>query len=672
MDTLTHEHITFLLTGERTGGRLDAVEGLRPALFAGYRDLTELRYDFPIVLVRTDRDDHPVVQSLSGIVDDALAVVAEGAAGERLRKHAIGIERAIRALVSNGAKGTLSELWEQALLSLGDLDQAHRDSAAALRAAITVDGDIVECDGAMPSQMVRHIWSAVQRQKAAGLQRHIDRLLHKLRDILRSDFEQTGKGRTATRLKASVGKGFAAAFDFNAMAQVLATARTRHGSSKTRTKRIQDLVAVLETTPPSPKVFDSCAEAIDAFRDQLPRLVSFAKAMAIAELEVEGQYRESLHDAIFSRFGANGLDPQELAPFPDFLLCINARRLDDREHALLFDVLSSDAPIKVLVQFDDILDDVPLGHLGPATRRRQIAQMALGLTNAFVLQSPSSHLLQLREQIRTAMIYNGPALLSVFSGASGVASGHAAYLTAAAAIESRAFPAFTYHPSAGTTWAERFSLDANPQVDRDWPVHRFEYQDEQHQRVSQDLAFTTADFMASDYRHARHMARVEWSGSNGDSLVMLDADHRLHRVIVDERAARETARCRNIWRSLQELGRAHQPSVPETVIAPAPEPVVAEVEAAPAVTEPPSRSSDDAFIETARCSTCNECTTINNRMFRYNADKQAYIADITAGTYAQLVEAAESCQVAVIHPGKPRDPNEPGLDDLINRAEAFL
>ena len=45
---------------------------------------------------------------------------------------------------------------------------------------------------------------------------------------------------------------------------------------------------------------------------------------------------------------------------------------------------------------------------------------------------------------------------------------------------------------------------------------------------------------------------------------------------------------------------------------------------------------------------------------------------VTAGTYAQLVEAAENCQVSIIHPGKPRNPNEPGLDDLIKRAEPFM
>ena len=58
-------------------------------------------------------------------------------------------------------------------------------------------------------------------------------------------------------------------------------------------------------------------------------------------------------------------------------------------------------------------------------------------------------------------------------------------------------------------------------------------------------------------------------------------------------------------------------------------------------------------------------------MFSYDGNKQAFIADVNAGTFAQLVEAAENCQVAIIHPGKPRNPNEAGLEDLIKRAEVF-
>jgi len=108
--------------------------------------------------------------------------------------------------------------------------------------------------------------------------------------------------------------------------------------------------------------------------------------------------------------------------------------------------------------------------------------------------------------------------------------------------------------------------------------------------------------------------------------------------------------------------------------APAAAPTAASAPAAAAAApEPePARNPDEAYIETLRCSTCNECTQINPRMFAYNENKQAYIADLKAGTYKQLVEAAESCQVSIIHPGKPWDPGEPGLEELVERAKPFL
>jgi hypothetical protein len=81
--------------------------------------------------------------------------------------------------------------------------------------------------------------------------------------------------------------------------------------------------------------------------------------------------------------------------------------------------------------------------------------------------------------------------------------------------------------------------------------------------------------------------------------------------------------------------------------------------------------SDEPYIETPRCPTCNECTELNGKMFAYDENMQAYIADPEAGPYRHLVEAAESCQVSIIHPGKPRNPDEPNLKELIARAEPF-
>ncbi len=77
------------------------------------------------------------------------------------------------------------------------------------------------------------------------------------------------------------------------------------------------------------------------------------------------------------------------------------------------------------------------------------------------------------------------------------------------------------------------------------------------------------------------------------------------------------------------------------------------------------------WIDSARCTTCDECTNMNKRMFAYNDKKQAYIKDPKAGTFKELVMAAEKCPVQIIHPGTPLNPKEKDLAKWMKRAEPF-
>jgi pyruvate-ferredoxin/flavodoxin oxidoreductase len=97
---------------------------------------------------------------------------------------------------------------------------------------------------------------------------------------------------------------------------------------------------------------------------------------------------------------------------------------------------------------------------------------------------------------------------------------------------------------------------------------------------------------------------------------------------------------------------------------------------ATAIAAAPASDADEAltmdpYIESERCTTCNECTNLNGRMFAYNENKQAYIKNPKAGTFAQLVQAAERCPAAIIHPGTPLNPNEKDLEKWVKRAEPF-
>ena len=181
-------------------------------------------------------------------------------------------------------------------------------------------------------------------------------------------------------------------------------------------------------------------------------------------------------------------------------------------------------------------------------------------------------------------------------------------------------------------------------------------------------------------------------------LLMVDPNDVLQKVIVDDKLVREARRCAEMWRSLQELGGIHNSHAARLLaqerkvweaqshpaaetrgnglapasVTPAVAPAAPRAPATVAAPAEPEKKTDDPYIETPRCTTCNECTQINDKMFAYDANKQASIVNPDAGTYRQLVEAAESCQVSIIHPGKPRNPNEPGLDELLKRAEPFL
>ena len=740
MDPILQQQNVFHLTGKRARAGLDAVDGLRPALFARYRDLTKLRYDFPLVLAAGAHGEF--VRSLSAVVDALVrGLVPPGLDGEGLRRQVLRLEREIRRMVAGGAQGMLSELWEQAVGRLGREPGGAQLTTVLTQAgsALDVDGALADCDRQLPARLLTHAWRVAQERKARRARADINALIVRLSDLLRADFVRSEAGRRPESLRAAVGGLHQGLFDFDAMSKLLGHAPSVQRLPDARRRRIEGALAALRSQrffappdgaaspqlggPPYAFAFQRGSDALQAFHERLPAMVELVKAMALASLEADGRYAEATHDAFFEAFDERALGAHDLELFPDYLVCLDGGR-DAVEQVTLMELLSSGIPVKVLVQVDDILEEGALGdgHFAFGVRSTQIASTAVGLTDCFVLQSTSSNLFQVRHSVARGMAYPGPALFTVFSGASAGADRLPAYLVAAAAMQSRAFPAFTYDPAAGPGLADRFSLEDNPQPSVDWPVVPLEFADADLQRVTEPATFTFLDFVACDGRHARHFARVPHTAWNEDMvpvaewlsnppppgsdripyLLAVDDDDILQRVIADDRVVQAARRCRETWHRLQELGGVHSShaerllerekaawdaqkskeieairsaAAPAAVPAPAATPIIVPTEAQPPAAAPPAaveRSKDEPYIETIRCSTCNECTQINDRMFAYNADQQAYIKDLSAGTYRQLVEAAESCQLSIIHPGKPRDPNEPGLAELVERAQPFL
>jgi len=475
------EHVVFHLTGKRVGAGTEPVEGLhlRPALFARFGDLTRLRYDFPLVLVQPGADAE-YARSLSELLDAALNKIAPaGIAGERLRKNVLRQERQIRALLHEGKAGTLLELWDAAAVLLaGRGGAAVQEDLARARAALEADGRLVDCDGALPAQLAMHAWRTVQDAKMRKMRREIDALIVRLSDLVKADYLRSEAGRHAETLEAGIGGAHRALFDFQAMARLLAKPSGGSALSETRRRRIESALAALRAERffaaegVHPFQFEETRDAIAAYRRRLPEMAELVRAMTIADLEVQGRYVEAKHDALFDGWGPDSLGPQDLARFPDYLVCRTAERARKggaAARALLLKVLAGGAPIRIVVESGTLLEDSLAGE-GGFSLGAQLATTAMGLNDVFVLQSAASNLYRARRQLLDAMQYPGTALINVYSGASAqapAAGDPPPFLLAAAAQESRVFLALCYDPGAGADWAARFSLDHNPQPDAD-------------------------------------------------------------------------------------------------------------------------------------------------------------------------------------------------------------
>jgi pyruvate-ferredoxin/flavodoxin oxidoreductase len=175
-------------------------------------------------------------------------------------------------------------------------------------------------------------------------------------------------------------------------------------------------------------------------------------------------------------------------------------------------------------------------------------------------------------------------------------------------------------------------------------------------------------------------------------LWAVDKHNHLTRVLVAPEMVQACVERRGFWRLLKSLTGANNGIDANAIAAAARTEMAQQLEAAihtltggghagtvdatPAAGSTlPATASAAAFepvwIETPECTACDECTTINAKIFVYNDEEKAYVRDPRGGPFRDIVRAAEKCTGRIIHPGTPADPNEAGLDQLIQRASKY-
>jgi pyruvate ferredoxin oxidoreductase beta subunit len=107
---------------------------------------------------------------------------------------------------------------------------------------------------------------------------------------------------------------------------------------------------------------------------------------------------------------------------------------------------------------------------GKPERRKELGRILMAHGEVYVAQSTPAHLNHFYRSIMDANEFPGPAVIIAYAACMpehGIAD-DAATSQAKLAVESRAFPLFTYDPRRGSSMAERLSLQGNPALREDW------------------------------------------------------------------------------------------------------------------------------------------------------------------------------------------------------------
>ena len=356
---------------------------------------------------------------------------------------------------------------------------------------------------------------------------------------------------------------------------------------------------------------------------------------------------------------------------------------------------------------------------GKTEPRKEIGLIALAHRTTYVMQGTLANTSQMIEGFIDGLITKRPAIFNLYTtcqpehGVGDDLGTHQAKL----AVESRAYPLFRYNPDKGIKVADALDLDGNPDIDKDWPVYNLKYK-EYGMEKTMELPMTFADFALTEGRFRKHFRKIPRDKWNDNMMLLadflelseeeregkfpfiwaVDRSDKLNRVLVAKPMVEASEERKNFWILLRDLAGIQKEMVKdEDVENKIRNEVVSKIaqglmKLANGTNEGMSDFVMDAveqevqtvdqslsgageyqapWIETDDCTSCDECTKLNSKIFAYNADKKAYIKDPFGGPYEDLVKAAEKCTAQVIHPGLPKDRNGKDIEKWIARGEKY-
>lgn len=287
--------------------------------------------------------------------------------------------------------------------------------------------------------------------------------------------------------------------------------------------------------------------------------------MRRARLEIDQPSGVEWQRAAVDQLTWQELTSQEKLLCPPLFLVGDDEILSGRGFAQIAWLLNSDLPIKILVMAEldfgiasGVACELPLAPVN--NPRANIGLLALAQQKAYVAQSSIAHADHLRQSIREAIVFAGPALIHIHAP-SPERHGFARNLTfqqAQLAVASRTLPLFRYHPEGEGVFGSRLDLDGNPEPLQTWNVE------------GEDKILTPADWAFTETRF-KHCFKVisdqDPSPTPLQSWLELDANGRSNKTAfvtvmenekeisyrIDAGLLKVVVERAQNWRTLQEL-----------------------------------------------------------------------------------------------------------------------
>ncbi len=279
-----------------------------------------------------------------------------------------------------------------------------------------------------------------------------------------------------------------------------------------------------DAVPVAKGIFEGiCASAVKDF-----------VALRTAKLDLEDHYNPEIHDKFFKYFQWDQFSAEEHSLLPAVFSMGGDGALYDIGFGALSRLLVTDTPIKVVIlntgaysntggqtstasftAQDSDLTRFGVAHTGKQEDRKELGLIAAFHPKVLVIQTNAALQAHFMKNVMDFLTYNeSPAVFDTYTTCQsehGIAD-DAGSRRATLAVESRMSPVFVHDPRKGDTLAERFSLEGNPEIGKDWITTTLEYVDDNGSAQLLEIPFTPADFAINEGRFKKHFRRLNGTG----------------------------------------------------------------------------------------------------------------------------------------------------------------